>query len=309
MGPHNFLVKLILMLVAAVLIGCSGAGDEDSLDSEDGGATRSEGRGRAGGGGDDDGNDVGKLGARAGRGSVDAGVEPDAGEPAVEPDSGQAPDAEDDEPCMPGEFVCIAGSCTACETVGGSGAAGSAGAAAGSGGSGASCSDGDADGVCDADDQCPGPDQDADDNGFPDGCDQVLFEARMLPTTERVGAPPNQIGGVYGALHSNMVLLDSLTTSSPMTWSFAADSDDIQVERAVAFFAGNTWNSNASICVKAPTGVGGPCWRSKGALVDLTKKTITRFVLSVDEVQVTARSGDFGSSDVRAGGRWEIRGY
>ena len=293
------------MLLAAVVIGCSGASEDDSFGGVDGGSESSSGRGRAGASGDDecDGecDGIGELGASAGRGAVDAGVE-DAGEPVVTADSGQ-PD-EQDKPCTPGVAVCVAGSCTLCGSeAGAGGSGGSGGSSAGS--SAPACPDADDDDVCNADDKCPGSDHDDDGNGYADGCDKVLASFTLPAATKSVAASLSGVHGVRGTIGGfSMQLITTETSSAPKTISVDVEESDSAAEAADMMMA-EAGTLSVALCVDS-TSPSNPCWRLANQYVDLRSRSVVRFVAVISQLDLVA---DGSETDVTAGGRWEIRGY
>jgi hypothetical protein len=296
------------VLIAAALIGCTGSGDDDSLGGTDGGSESSSsgsGRGRAGSGGDDDGDEVGELGARAGRGGAE-----DAGAPVESDAATMGEPGEEPEPCKPGEVVCLAGSCTRCELLGGSGGSSGAGGTGGSAGAGAPAAcdhDADSDGVCDPSDLCPGPDQDANADGYADGCDQVLAKFELPPSTKTVQDTIRNVRGVFGTLTgSSKVLLDTEYYATGQTVSLDVSGGAASTIAAADQLRAQAETLSAAICTSVSVGVSGQCWRVSNQYVNLTGKKITRFVLVLETVDIVAAGTE---TDVRAGGRWEIRGY
>jgi hypothetical protein len=316
-------VRLISTVLAAVLIGCSGAGDEDSFDGVDGGSESSSsksGRGERALDDDGEGEDVGELGdlgAHAGSGAT----EPDAGE-HPQPDAAPGDDDEPDKepaPCMPGEYICLAGSCTRCASgtdagtlAGGTGgSAGSAGSAGGAGGATPVCSsDTDGDGVCDDHDRCPNAsDQDANEDGYADACDTVLWADEFdlqsdRPTCDTGHKIRSWIEIKPYANNQVRSLSSTLFPPTSVTWveSFPADStaDAIAAVSALDSF-------DASVSIHTELATTSPLAIHRGArAVDLRSKTVVRLVFLGSFSEACQANGTH-VIDQRA--RWEIRGY
>jgi hypothetical protein len=314
----------LALVLAIALLGCSSShgSDPDSLGDDGNAMPASSARGsRAQPARDDGSDDVGSVLARrdGGTGPSDAGEpsDPTANDATAEAQAGRGAEMPScSEPADGGtSFVCFAGSCTKCP----SGEAGSSGAPTGHAGTGGqaalggsaapACPDGDADadGVCDSADACPGgSDGDADHNGYADGCDRLLASFTVPASTKSVDAVKSAVQGVFGSLNGySLQLLDTPVTKTPMTLSMDIDGGESRIVTAAQKLQSESGTLSVALCV-ASSSPSNPCWRLTNQYSDMTSKTITRFVLVVDPIEIVANGT---KTDVTTGGRWEIRGY
>lgn len=312
-------------MLAAVLIGCSGAADERAFDGVDADSESSKSGRAVRASSDERGvDDVGELGAQAGSAADPIG---DAGVMTVDPIDASAmaaPDApepsNDGEACMPGEVVCIAGSCTRCATTAGAGGTGgSAPPSAGSGGAGAGGAAGsagsqpppcdadiDADGVCDDSDVCPGAsDADADGNGYADACDKVLWSDQVSIVRD---APVCTSGialeswlEIHNSFngHTENVRPDEPYRAGPFSESIAADaSTDVKAAvSALKSFDDLSTKTHASFPSQT---------HYHAARASLHGTTITRFVVAGSFAESCLGDGSYKASGSVS---WEVRGY
>jgi hypothetical protein len=300
----------LALVLAIALLGCSSShGGDPESPADDGDPRTASARGSSASKSTDHSDGVGSL-----RGTNDAGADQDeesAGSSADVPvDTGHDAEPPNSAAGMGAEETAgssaAPGAGSSAPMMGAAGAGGSALPQAGSGSPTIQCSDDDSDGVCDDLDTCPGgSDADADRNGYADGCDQVLAKFQIPKATKTIADVSSRIR-ISGSLAESMSLFTTSPLTSAGTTSFDVDGGPEYVIAAAARLQSGAAAISASIEANGSVGVSGQRWFVSNQNADMTSKTITRFVLVVDPLELVPNGT---KTDVTTGGRWEIRGY
>lgn len=194
---------------------------------------------------------------------------------------------------------------------GGTGATGGAGANGGTGGTGG-CPDADGDGVCDANDICPGYDDhiDTDNDGIPDGCEQVLWSHTLAGTTTgdySDGLFNVQLGEMTG-LGGSCGAVDGYPGASSVT-RIAANQYSLSTQLVTCmtdgtldtvYFAQGPSEQIILFDTEYNYGMGNP---------DLKGHTITQFRLVRNSYSSNCSPYGMTSCTVNYNVTWQVRGY
>ena len=161
----------------------------------------------------------------------------------------------------------------------------------------------DGDGTPNRSDRCPiGSDEDADNNGFPDLCDQLLWEIEIEPQTMIIDDTMDNItvSGRLGVDGEPMSMAsDPITESGELTITAAAQP------LATGFLGSAIWQPHASLLAEASDGTVFEWSAAAEEGVDLRDAKLSRYSLSTE--MSVYREGD--STHLTLSGRWAIHGY